>query len=460
MKKIFTILQKVGKALMLPIAVLPVAGILMRIGQPDLLNNAFIAGCGTILFDNLALLFAIGVAVGLSVDGSGAAAIAGLVSYLVFTKGIGIMNEEINMGVLAGIITGISSSLLYNKFHNIKMPDVLSFFGGKRFVPIVSGITAMILALIFGSFWMSAQNAINSFGEFLTTIGPVGSGIFGFLNSMLLPFGLHHVLNSLFWFIFGSFTDVTGAVINGDLFRFFAGDPTAGTYMAGFYPIFMFGIPAAALAMYRCAKPENKKLVGGLLFSTALTFIITGIGEPFYFMFLFAAPGLYLVHAILQGSSLLIASALGIKHGFTFSAGLIDYVLNFGIATKPLLLLLMGVVYFFIYYLVFTFVIKKFNVMTPGREEMQNVEIEDNLSDEDYARKMIEYLGGDTNLKSVEACITRLRLVVNDNSAIDKDKVKSLGASGIMEVGNNVQVVLGGKAERVATDMNKVLKRF
>lgn len=461
MKKVFTVLQRIGKALMLPIAVLPVAGLLNRFGQADLLNIPFVAGCGQVLFDNLPLLFALGVAVGLSVDASGAVAISGLVSYLVFTKGLAILNPAINMGVLAGIITGIVAAVLYNKFHDIKMPDALSFFGGKRFVPIVSGVSSMLLALVFGSFWGGVQDALNAFGEMQTTSGPVGAGVFGFLNSLLLPFGLHHVLNSLFWFVFGSFTNAAGELVQGDLFRFFAGDPTAGTYMAGFFPIFMFGIPGAALAMYRCAKPENKKRVSGLLFSTALTFIITGIGEPFYFMFLFAAPGLYLVHALLQGSSLAIASALGIKHGFTFSAGLIDYLLNFGIATKPLLLLAMGVCYFVVYYLVFWFCIRKFNLMTPGREETgPEAASAGDYSTDEYTARMVECLGGEENLKTIEACITRLRLVVQDSSRIDEAGLKAMGAAGVMKVGNNVQVVLGGKAEQVASNMNKMLHRI
>lgn len=458
MKSIFTVLQKMGKALMLPIAVLPIAGILMRIGQSDILNNTFIAGCGGIVFENLPLLFAVGVAVGLSFDSSGAAGISGLVSYLIFTKGISIINQDINMGVLSGIITGILSSSLYNKFYNIKMPEFISFFGGKRFVPIVSGISSMFLAIIFGSFWINIQNQINLFGEFLTSIGAIGAGIFGFLNSLLLPFGLHHVLNSLFWFVFGTFTDANGVVVNGDLFRFFAGDKTAGVYMAGFYPIFMFGIPAAALAMYNQARPENKKLVGGLFFSTALTFLITGIGEPFYFMFIFVAPQLYIIHAFLQGSSLAIAQVLGIKHGFTFSASLIDYILNFGIATKPLLLLIMGLGYFIIYYALFTFMIKKFNIMTPGREEIIDTNIDYNIFDNEYIERMIEYLGGDKNLKSVEACITRLRLVVENVENIDEEKIKLLGAMGIVKVGNNVQVIVGTKAEEIATKINKILK--
>ena len=460
MKKFFTVLQKIGKALMLPIAVLPVAGIFMRLGQADLLNNAFIAGCGSILFDNLPMLFAIGVAVGLSFDGSGAAGLSGLVSYLIFSNGLFILDESLNMGVLAGIVTGITAALFYNRFHDIKLPDVLSFFGGKRFVPIVSGVVSILLALLFSTFWGTIQDALNAFGEFLIDSGVFGTFVYGVGNALLLPFGLHHILNNLFWFIFGSFTDSTGAVVTGDLYRFFAGDPAAGTFMAGFYPIFMFGIPGAALAMYRCAKKENKKLVGGLFLSTALTLVVTGIGEPFYFMFLFAAPGLYLIHAVLQGTSLAIAGVLGIKHGFTFSAGLIDYVLSFGIATKPLLLLVMGVIYFFLYYFIFTFAIKRFDLKTPGREDIAEGNlIQTKLSDEEYTKLMIQYLGGGENLKTVEACITRLRLVVNDTDLVDKDKLKSLGASGVMQVGNNVQVVIGGKAEKVASDIRRELKR-
>lgn len=465
MKGFFGQLQRIGKALMLPIAILPAAALLLRLGAPDLFDIPFITRAGGILFENLALLFAIGVAVGLSFDSSGTTGLAGAVGYFVLTEGAKTINPEINMGVLAGIIAGCVAGSLYNKFHNIKLPDVLGFFAGKRFVPIVTGASCVVLAAILGYVWPPIQNIIYSFGEWLTTSGSIGVGLYGFFNQLLIPTGLHHVLNSLIWFVFGSFTNGTGEVITGDLSRFFAGDPNAGIFMAGFYPIFMFGMPAAALAMYHCAKPENKKSAGGVLLSAALTFALTGIGEPLLFSFCFVAPLLYVLHAALTGSSLIVCNLLGIKHGFGFSAGLIDYVLNYGLATKAWLIIPVGIVYFFIYYFVFRFFITKFKLATPGREEeisMDEIDMDKKAVIDaggiERANAYIEYLGGPENLEFVEACITRLRLKLKDSSLINERGLKSIGASGVLKVGNNIQVVVGTKAENIAEEINNQLK--
>ncbi|WP_066504209.1 N-acetylglucosamine-specific PTS transporter subunit IIBC [Abyssisolibacter fermentans] len=465
MKKLFGELQRIGKALMLPIAVLPAAALLLRLGADDIFNILFIKKAGEAIFANLPLIFAIGVSVGIAFDGSGAAGLAGTISYFVLTQGATTINADINMGVLAGIISGYMAGKLYNKFYDFKVPDYLGFFGGKRFVPIISGACSLILALVFGYVWPVIQNGIFAFGQWLTEAGALGVGVYGVCNSLLLPFGLHHILNSLVWFVFGDFTNAAGEIINGDLFRFLAGDPTAGSFMAGFYPIFMFGMPAAALAMYRTARKDQKKLVGGVLFSAAFTFFLTGIGEPLLFSFCFAAPLLYLFHALLQGSSLAIAYILGIKHGFGFSAGLIDYVLDWGLATKPWLLIPMGIGFFIIYYFLFTFAIKKFDLHTPGREPIDDDELNNkvdeisNLDDVEKTKKYIEYLGGYDNFDRVEACITRLRLNVNDEKLVNKKGLKGLGASGVLQVKNSIQVVVGTKAERIASDINKELKK-
>lgn len=480
MKKVFGQLQRIGKALMLPIAVLPAAGLLLRLGAPDVFNIPFINAAGGAIFNNLALLFAIGVAVGISNDGSGAAGLSGTVGYLVLTEGTKAINSDINMGVLAGIISGLLAGFLYNRFSSIKLPDFLGFFGGKRFVPIITGASGIVIAGIFGFIWPPIQNIIYSLGEWITTSGSIGVGFYGLLNQLLIPLGLHHVLNSLVWFVFGEFTNAAGDVITGDLSRFFAGDPTAGKFMAGIYPIFMFGMPAAALAMYHTAKENQKKIAGGILFSAALTFFLTGIGEPLLFSFCFVAPALYFAHALLTGSSLIIANLLGIKHGFGFSAGLIDYVLNFGIATKPLLIIPMGIGYFIIYYFLFRFFITKFDIPTPGRSkkntnnssmdimpEVQKKDIdnhtfkqENNNKSEEFmkAKKYIKYLGGSDNLKKVEACITRLRLELEDSNKINESGLKSLGASGVLKATDtNIQVVVGTKAEFIADEIKKQL---
>ncbi len=464
MKKLFEQLQRIGKALMLPIAVLPAAALLLRLGAPDLLNIPFVMSAGGAIFENLPLLFAIGVAVGLSFDSSGAAGLAGIVGYLVITNGTQAINSDINMGVLAGIIAGCTAGTLYNRFYNTKLPDYLGFFAGKRFVPIITGAAGIFLAGVFGYIWPPIQAAINSFGQWLTTSGPIGVGLYGVCNQLLIPTGLHHVLNSLIWFVFGSFTNAAGDVVTGDLSRFFAGDPSAGIFMAGFYPIFMFGMPAAALAMYHSAKKQNKKAVGGVLFSAALTFALTGIGEPLLFSFCFVAPLLYLIHALLTGSSLILCSLLGVKHGFGFSAGLIDYILNYGLATKALLIVPIGLVYFCIYYFVFRFAITKFNIATPGREDDiiadEFDEVKENVVNSDENNKTIkyiEYLGGAENIEFIEACITRLRLKLKDPSSINESGLKNLGASGVLRVGNSIQVVVGTKAEQIVSDINKQL---
>nr|WP_172839183.1 PTS transporter subunit EIIC [Thermanaeromonas toyohensis] len=364
----FGSLQKIGKALMTPIAVLPAAALLLRLGQPDLLNIKVMAEAGGAIFANLPLLFAIGVGIGLA-EQAGVAGLSAMVGYIVFTKVLAVMNKDINMGVLAGILTGALAAVLYNKYHNIKLPDYLGFFGGRRFVPIITAFWALVLGVAFGYLWPPVQKVINEVGTWIVSAGVIGVFVFGFLNRILIAFGLHHIINSLVWFVFGSFTKPDGTVVHGDLSRFFAGDPTAGNFMAGWYPIMMFGLVGVALAMYHEAKPSQKKVVGGILFSAALTSFLTGITEPIEFTFMFLTPILYIIHALLAGVSMAITTALGIKHGFGFSAGFIDYILNYGLATKPLWLIPLGLVFGVIYYVIFRTAIRLLNLPTPGREE-------------------------------------------------------------------------------------------
>lgn len=309
--------QKLGKALMLPVAVLPAAALLLRLGAPDVFNIPFIMQAGAAVFDNLPLIFAIGIAIGFA-EGDGVAALAAAVGYFVLTKGATTINKDINMGVLGGILMGIIAGYLYNKYHDIKLPDFLGFFGGKRFVPIVTAFAAIVLALVMGYVWPPIQNGIYALGEWIIGAGALGVFVYGVLNRLLIPFGLHHVINSLVWFVFGTFKTAAGEVVTGDLNRFFAGDPTAGIFMAGFYPIMMFGLPAAALAMWAAARPNQRKVVSGVLISAALTALLTGITEPIEFAFMFLAPVLYVIHALLTGLSLAITYILGIKAGFGF----------------------------------------------------------------------------------------------------------------------------------------------
>ncbi|CAJ1243569.1 PTS system N-acetylglucosamine-specific EIICBA component [Klebsiella pneumoniae] len=461
--------QRLGRALQLPIAVLPVAALLLRFGQPDLLNVPFIAQAGGAIFDNLALIFAIGVASSWSKDNAGSAALAGAVGYFVMTKAMVTINPEINMGVLAGIITGLVATVVYNRWSRLTIPDFLSFFGGKRFVPIATGFFCLILAAIFGYVWPPVQHAIHSGGEWIVSAGALGSGIFGFINRLLIPTGLHQVLNTIAWFQIGEFTNAAGAVFHGDINRFYAGDGTAGMFMSGFFPIMMFGLPGAALAMYLAAPKARRPMVGGMLLSVAITAFLTGVTEPLEFLFMFLAPLLYLLHAVLTGISLFIATALGIHAGFSFSAGAIDYVLMYSLpaASKNVwMLLVMGVVFFFVYFLLFSAVIRMFNLKTPGREdkaadvvtEEANSNTEEGLTQ--LATSYIAAVGGTDNLKAIDACITRLRLTVGDSAKLNHSACKRLGASGVVKLNKQtIQVIVGAKAESIGDEMKKVVTR-
>ncbi|PLO84296.1 PTS N-acetyl glucosamine transporter subunit IIABC, partial [Klebsiella pneumoniae] len=396
-------------------------------------------------------------------------ALAGAVGYFVMTKAMVTINPEINMGVLAGIITGLVAGAVYNRWAGIKLPDFLSFFGGKRFVPIATGFFCLILAAIFGYVWPPVQHAIHSGGEWIVSAGALGSGIFGFINRLLIPTGLHQVLNTIAWFQIGEFTNAAGAVFHGDINRFYAGDGTAGMFMSGFFPIMMFGLPGAALAMYLAAPKARRPMVGGMLLSVAITAFLTGVTEPLEFLFMFLAPLLYLLHAVLTGISLFIATALGIHAGFSFSAGAIDYVLMYSLpaASKNVwMLLVMGVVFFFVYFLLFSAVIRMFNLKTPGREdkaadvvtEEANSNTEEGLTQ--LATSYIAAVGGTDNLKAIDACITRLRLTVGDSAKVNDAACKRLGASGVVKLNKQtIQVIVGAKAESIGDEMKKVVTR-
>ncbi len=455
-------LQKLGKALMLPVAVLPAAALLLRLGADDVLNIPFVMQAGAAIFDNLALLFAVGIAVGVAFDGGGAAALAGAVGYFTLTKAVVTINPAINMGVLAGIVSGVTAGLLYNKYHDVKLPDVLGFFGGKRFVPIAASVASIVMALVFGYVWPPVQDAIHGVGEWLLGAGLLGAFTFGTLNRLLLPLGLHHVLNSMVWFVFGEFTNAAGAVVTGDLHRFFAGDPTAGVFMTGFFPIMMFALPAAALAMYTTARSENKKAVSGILLSVALTSFLTGITEPIEFAFMFLAPVLYVAHSLLTGAALAVCTMLGVHHGFGFSAGAIDYVLNYGLSTKGWMVIPIGLAFAVVYYFLFVAVIKGLNLLTPGREEEAAGATASAVSKSDLEKLALDYLaslGGADNIEEIGACITRLRLVVRNGKLIEEARIKALGATGLVRPNSTtLQVVIGTKAELLADVMKKHMK--
>lgn len=478
MKKMLEALQPLGRALMLPIAVLPIAGLLLRIGQPDLLDIMFISAAGAAIFDNLGILFAIGVAVGFARDGNGAAALAGVVCYLITTTGAQtflIAPPDVNAGlpeaaaalaakswsisqidkleVPIGILSGLIGGNFYNRFATIALPEYLAFFGGRRFVPIASGVAGLLLAAVLGYGYAHISGAIDTASRAVVDSGEIGLVVYGTLNRLLIVTGLHHIINNAAWFVVGDFGGATG-----DLRRFFAGDPDAGAFMSGFFPVMMFGLPAACLAMYHEARPERRKAVGGMLFSLAFTSFLTGVTEPIEFTFMFVAPLLYAIHALLTGAAMALMNTLDIKLGFGFSAGLFDYVLNFRLATRPWLLLPIGAVYALLYYGLFRFFIRRFDLTTPGREKGDIAETTVTSAGSKRGDAFVTALGGAANLVSVDACTTRLRLIIADNQVIDDAALTALGARGIIRPSDKAaQVVLGPIADLVAEEIRGAL---
>ena len=466
--------QRLGRALMLPIAVLPVAGLLLRLGQGDLLGIPVLAAAGDAVFSNLGLVFAVGVAVGLARENHGAAGLASLVGFLVATKGAesllavppmvgdGLVGAAADVARAAwrtqqlaklsmpvGILSGLISGYAYNRYSEIKLPSYLSFFGGRRFVPIVTGCVGVVVAAAFGYGWPLLARGMDTLSHAVLDSGSLGLFLYGVLNRALIVTGLHHILNNLAWFLLGDYHGVTG-----DLKRYFAGDPTAGVFMSGFFPVMMFGLPGACLAMYRAAQPHRRAAVAGLLLSIGLTSFLTGVTEPIEFTFMFVAPLLYGVHALLTGLSMVLMQALDVHLGFSFSAGLFDYVLNFSKATRPLWLLPVGVAYFATYFLLFRWCIVRFDLPTPGREAIDAGAAEASGSDDDRAARLTAALGGAANLVVIDACTTRLRLTVADGSRVDVAALTARGAMGVVRPSPQVvQVVLGPIADQVAGEI-------
>jgi PTS system N-acetylglucosamine-specific IIC component len=461
MKLRFGGLQQLGRALMLPIAVLPIAGLLLRLGQPDLLGWAAMASAGDAVFSNLGLLFAVGVGVGLARENHGAAGLAAVVGFLVTTRAVETLlaappGTLTKLSIPVGLLSGIIAGHAYNRFSNINLPSYLSFFGGRRFVPIVSGLAGLALAGVLGYAWPLLERGMDATSHAILGAGSFGLFAYGLLNRILIITGLHHILNNFAWFIVGDYHGATG-----DLKRFFAGDPTAGAFMSGFFPVMMFGLPGACLAMYHAARPERRAAVGGLLLSLGLTSFLTGVTEPVEFTFMFLAPVLFALHAIATGLAMVIMHLVGVRLGFSFSAGLFDYVLNFSHAQRPLLLLPIGAAYFALYYGVFRYCIMRLNLATPGREPDDATAAPPlaTATPNSRAQDFVTALGGARNLAEVEACTTRLRLVLSDNTAVDEATLKRLGALGIIRSSaQGLQVVLGPIADQVAGEIRAALR--
>ncbi|MBM7412567.1 PTS system N-acetylglucosamine-specific IIC component [Clavibacter michiganensis] len=503
----FAHMQRLGKSLMLPIAVLPAAGILLRVGQPDLLGRIDLpvigpffqamSAAGGALFDNLALLFAVGVAIGFAKKADGSTALSAVVGYLVLSNVFTAMSPvvlagqttaagaqvEIDYSVFGGIVVGLVTAWLFDRYHTIQLPSYLGFFGGRRFVPIIVSLVSLVIGFGLSYAYPVFNLGLAGLGAFIGGTGALGAFVYGFTNRMLIPVGLHHILNSYVWFLQGSYTKADGSVVTGELTRFAAGDPTAGALTSGFYPVLMFGLPAAALAMIHLSNPAQRKAAVGILGAAGLTAFLTGVTEPLEFAFMFAAFPLYVVHALLTGLSLAIANLLDIHLGFSFSAGLFDLLLyGTAPAAKNIgLLVIMGVVYFAVYYVLFRLVIKRWNLRTPGREDVAAPVDEAARTDADSAaaaglaaaappaaapvvdasaptaERLIQAFGGRDNLVLVDACITRLRVEVADRTLVDHARLKELGAAGVMEVGDNVQAVFGPRAESLKDAMREVL---
>lgn len=506
-KVIFSFLQKIGKSLMLPVAVLPVAGILLGVGT-GILNSEIewipavipeiMAMSGSVIFDNMPLIFAIGTALGLT-ENDGAAALASVCGFLVLQATMGVMVDifwytdtgtlgvlseffnydsefakkiisevdgikTIQTGVFGGIFIGCIAGFMFNKYYRINLPSYLGFFAGKRFVPIITCFAAIALGVFLSIIWPPIQSYIDQFSHWAAYSNPALAGAtYGFIERLLLPFGLHHIWNAPFFFEIGEYISPSGKLIHGDINRFFAGDPTAGILSGGFL-IKMFGLPAAAFAIWRSAKPENRTKVGSIMFSAALTAFLTGITEPLEFAFLFAAPLLYFVHAIMTGTAFALMNFMGAHIGYTFSQGAIDFALYYAIDTKPWLVFILGPCYGILYFIVFSLLIKFLNLKTPGREDLlvtTSEEIMPTNNAEDkigMGRSLVQAFGGKDNILSLDACITRLRLGVKETSKVNKERLKSLGASGVVEIGNNIQAIFGTLSENLKSDMEAYLK--
>jgi len=500
-KKAFGLLQKIGKAVMLPVSVLPAAGILLGVGSagftwmPKALSE-LMANAGKAVFDTLPLLFAIGVALGLAA-GDGVAALAATVGYVVLIATLAVMADlrgltpnisdetlgtikegiagqlelvvrdvvltiktgQIDTGVMGGILVGILAATLFNKYYRIELPPYLGFFAGKRFVPIATAFCAIALGVILSYVWPPIGGAIKSFSNWATDSNSVSLAVFvyGFVERALIPFGLHHIWNVPFFFEIGEFITPNGDVVKGDIYRFAAGDPTAGI-LGGGYLFKMWGLPAAAMAIWHTAKPERRKQVGGIMISAALTSFLTGITEPIEFSFMFAAPLLYLLHAILAGTCFLTFNLAGGLIGTNFSHGLIDFVILSPKATNPWLVLVLGPMYAAIYYIVFRFCIQKFDLKTPGREDVADAMTTADSGSNEFSRQLVLAFGGRSNITALDACITRLRVSVSDPGLASSVKLKALGASGVVSVGDNLQAIFGPRSENLKSAMEAYLK--
>lgn len=470
MSSLKTNVQKLGRAMLLPVAAMPFAGLIMRLSAEDMLNIPILGAAGNAVFGNLDILFAIGVALGfVKTKDRGIPALTAFLAIATLKKGLEIMNPDISMGIFGGIISGLIAAWTYNHFKDQKLPKVFSYFAGERFPLTMVMIIQTGTAIVFGFIWPVIQSGIDSFAQLLVSMGALGVGIFMFLNRLLIPLGLHHVLNTYVYYDLGTYTAPDGEVFRGEMTRFINGDPQAGLFLSGFFVVMMFGIPAICLAIYKAAYPKNKQMVKGIMGSGAATSFISNITEPVEFSFMFVSPMLYVVHAFYAGLAGVVCYLLNIRIGFTFGACIIDYVINFRIATNPLLIIPVGIVFFALYYFTFYFLITKKNIPTLGRGEQADYDVEAEEGEKDLslasknyeymAKKLLQAFGGAENIEEAYSCNTRLRVEVKDPTKVDELRIKQLGVSGVIKpTEKNYQVIIGLEVTYVMAEFDKLLE--
>ena len=458
-------LSKLGKAMLIPVVAMPVAGLLSRLGQPDLLNMDVLKIASDVIFGNLDLLFAVGciLAYTNSKDKS-SAVLAGVLSVMVFRQSLSFFDENMSMGVFAGIVSGISTATIYNKSKDWKVPSMFSFFAGEKLAITLGPIFSIILAYAFSIIWPTIESVLDQFAMGLGSMGILGVFLFGFLNRILIPTGLHHVFNAYIFYELGTYTTANGTVVTGEMSRFLAGDPSAGAFLVMFYVIMVFGIPGVAAAMYKTAYPENKEEVKGLANSGALTSILAGVTEPIEFSFMFISPLLYFIHSVFTGLAGAILYLFNSRLGFAFGFNIIDLVLNWKMGNNVIYIIPVGIAFFFLYYFTFKTIILKKDLKTPGRTEELSEDVDETslkLTHSNYtymAKKILQNLGGAENIANAENCVTRMRLEIKDIDLINEDNIKKTGAKGIVKVNkNNIQIIIGTDVVHVMKEFNELL---
>lgn len=468
-KKCMNQMNKLGKAMLMPIVALPLAGLLLCLSQPYLLNMPILQTAAGVVFGNIDMLFTIGaIAAFASTKDKTSALIGGILSLMVLKNCMNYLNPEVNMGVFAGIIVGVITAYIYNRSRTWKVPSMFNFFTGDKFVITLAPLVMLAFSFVFTIIWQPIQNGLNSFAIWLGAAGAFGIFVYGVLNRLLIPIGLHHILNAYIFYEIGSYTTANGDVVKGEIARFAAGDPTAGLFLSMFFVVTMFGLPAVCLAMHNTAKKDRKKEIRGAMITNGLTSFVTGITEPIEFTFMFVGPKLYVIHSLLTGLAGVALYFLNVKEGLTFGFSFIDYVMLYTQATNPLMIIVVGIPIAVLYYFSFVFFIKRDDVKTPGRED--DLEFTEEISEEEktfrlehsnyhyMAKKIIENIGGADNVLDLEHCMTRLRIELKDTSLVNSNNIKRTGAKGVVQLGDTaIQIIIGTDVKYIMDEMNDLI---